>query len=170
MKAAWDRLLAGKPPQDPLYLTNRTWKRKLAIALPLIVPALVVGALLMVGTARREPDSDVPPPAGSPRVESPPEGARLLEPEDNPDLEIVDISVDRSGPQHMVTGRLRNKSNRGYDSVLISFDLASETGSLVGSTSATVDNVAAQSERAFSVPILQTNAAFVLVRQIQGRR
>ena len=56
-------------PSDPLYLSNRTLRQRIKLALLLAIPLLIVGGILAVGwfrgTAGGLPVSAPPPPSGS---------------------------------------------------------------------------------------------------------
>ena len=173
LQEAWNRFLCGRRPDDPLYLSNRSWKKKALIGSLVAVPVLVLGSLLTVALTHRV-IRDMPAPKQLTPAEilasAVPELNKEINLDANPDLEVADVGVDRSGDQHAVTGTIRNKADYRYESVFVGFDLTNSEGSQVGAATTHSPPVAPRSTTRIRVLIPQKNVAFVLVREIRGTR
>lgn len=171
LRAYWYRLLNGPSQSDPLYLSNRTWKQKLGMGLAIVAPvAVVVG--IVVYTVFSPPQAAEKPPGEPSAAEI--AAHNPIVPKDftvqqNNELQVVEVGVDRSGTPHRITGVLKNNTNRPFRGAEVSFDLADESGSQIGRAAATVDIVPPRASVPFSASISQTNAAVVLVREVQSR-
>jgi hypothetical protein len=164
-----DRMLAGSPNADPLYLSNRTPLQK---ARPWLVVAAVVlvGAVVLVWVFTR------PAPLSAPVAEmSRAEMAAKLAPElknvqipPNRMLEVSEARVTHEGGLKLV-GTARNVSGRLLNSAEIIFDLTDIFGSLVGSVSARFENLGAGGTATFSVPLTQETAMKALVRETHAQ-
>ena len=51
MRGRMETFLSGPPPDDPLYLTNRTWQQKARIAVLVAAPVLLLIALVTIGAS-----------------------------------------------------------------------------------------------------------------------
>ncbi|HWQ52424.1 MAG TPA: FxLYD domain-containing protein [Bryobacteraceae bacterium] len=164
----WDRLLAGPTPSDPLYLSNRTWKQKLRLGLVVMVPVLVVVAVAAYAMLTPPTLTDTPPETLTPaqvaaRTPVLPKGFTLPQ---NTDLQIMEVTVDRTGGM-FVAGTLKNNASRRVAGAELVFDLADQDGSQVGSASTRVESVEPNGTLHFRFPIPHKNAAFVLVRELR---
>jgi hypothetical protein len=160
--------LNGGQPSDPLYLSNRTWKHKLRLALLIAIPvALVFGALALVFTNVYTPKA--PPPKEVSAAEM---LARLL-----PDLqktsginaykdaEIVELRV-APGAAPRIAGVLKNNTDRVI-SVEFELDLVSIRGSRVGAATWRVDKAPPNASVPFDFPAGNSEAVYVLVRKMR---
>ena len=171
LRKFWDRLLLGTAPADPLYLSNRTWKQKVRVGAIIGSPLVVVLGVVIYALTSPPPVTDKPPSELTPEEIA----ARTpIIPKDftvsqNTDLQIVEVTVDKSTDPNTVTGTLKNNTGTYYSSAALSFDLTDEEGSAVGGVSTTVLKVEPHSSMAFRFPIPHRNAAFVLVREARGK-
>jgi hypothetical protein len=69
-----------------------------------------------------------------------------------------------------LTGKLRNNSTKRLGAVDVVFNLTDSTGSQVGAVNGHVENLDPKALKAFEFPILQRNAAFALVREVNASR
>jgi hypothetical protein len=166
----WDRILVGKTPVDPLYLSNRTWKQKLRMWLLAGSPVVIVLGAVLFGLMTRpntmdKPPSDLRPEEIAARTPILPKDFTVSQ---NTDLQIVEVSVDKNSNPQAITGTLKNNTGRFYTSAELTFDLTDEGGSAIGGASVTLQKLEPHSSTPFRFPIPQHNAAFVLVRDARG--
>jgi hypothetical protein len=164
-----DRMVAGAPNSDPLYLSNRTAFQKAR-------PWIVVAAIVLAGAGVLAWFLTRPAPKTGPVAEiSRAEMASKLAPAlknvqipPNRMLELVDARVTREGAMKLV-GSVKNVSGRLLGSAEIVFDLTDLFGSQVGSVTAKFENVAAGATADFSVPLTQETAARAMVRETHAQ-
>jgi hypothetical protein len=168
LRQRFERFLSGRAPSDPLYLSNRTWAQKLKVAALIAVPVLILGALVMVGAtdmfhftkvdpyehplADAQPVSDTKP-APDPKLS-------------RTDLEVINIHISKDENPPVVTGIIRNNTNQKVDSAVVSFYLADERGSLMGTETTQVQDVGPHNIVTFRAPLKIMNAEYVLVREV----
>ncbi len=170
MKGALDRLLNGPKQDDPLYLSNRTWKQKVRLAAIVLAPVLVVVgffvySLLTPPPAHEKPLNVLSPAEIAARTEIIPKDFKVPQ---NVDVQVAEVFIDRSSTPHRIAGTLQNVSERQFSNVELTFDLTDQNGSQVGGARTTVADVAPRAIKSFSFPIPQRNAAFVLVRETRA--
>lgn len=170
LRKFWDRLVLGNAPADPLYLSNRTWKQKLRFGLILGAPlAIVLGsvlyALMAPAPVVEKTISDLPPEEIAARTRIIPKDFSVPQ---NNDLQILEVTVDKSSNPNAVTGKLKNNTGRFYTAAELSFDLTDEDGSAIGGVSTRLPNVEPHSTTPFRFQIPQANAVFVLVREARA--
>jgi hypothetical protein len=170
LRKLWDRILSGKTPSDPLYLSNRTWKQKLRTWLLAGSPLAIVLGIVMYGlmtppTTPEKPPSDLRAEEIAARTQIIPRDFAVPE---NTDLQILEVSVDKTANPHAIAGTLKNNTGRFFSSAELTFDLTDEDGSAIGGASVNVQKIAPHSSSPFRFPIPQRNAAFVLVRDARG--
>ena len=167
-----ERFLAGGPQTDPLYLTNRTFARKMRswslVAVPCLVLAIAVGAAL---------STFLDPPEVKPAKElSSREVAAKMLPNmekditlpSNNDVQVIEVSVNRPGGSQLL-GVLKNTTAREIAFVDLTIDLTDANGSQVGAVTVTVEKLQPSSTKAFQYSIKRHDAAFALVREIAAR-
>ncbi len=164
-----ERLISGRAPTDPLYLTNRTWQQKLKIGALVAVPLLILMVTIAIGATDvfhlhkadpyDHPLTDGQPLAGSQK--------RLPEPKLEPaDLEVVNIRIAKDAHPPVITGTVRNNTNAKVDSAQVSFYLADTGGSLVGTDTIDVQNVQPHGSVTFHGPLKTATAQYVIVREV----
>jgi hypothetical protein len=168
-----ERLLSGGPaPTDPLYLTNRPLSHKLRSWALVAVPCL----LLVIGIGYTLSSLMDPPEAKPQKEMTAREVASKLLPNvdpnlklaSNPDIQVVEIAVHHDAGSRLV-GAIRNTATHDVAAVELVVDLTDVTGSQVGGVSGTILKVPANSDKSFSIPIKQKDAAFALVREITSK-
>lgn len=167
LKRAWDRLLSGSTPKDPLYLSNRTWKHKLSIAATVCTPVLIVIGIFVYSMMTPPPVTEKPPAELTSaeiaaRTQIIPEGFKVAQ---NDDVQVSEVFVDRNSSPNRVSGTVQNATGKRFGVVELTFDLTDQDGSQVGGAKFSVADLAPRASKAFSFPIPQRNAAFVLVRE-----
>ena len=173
LRERMDLFISGRAPSDPFYLTNRTWRQKLKIASLIAAPILLLIALVTIGATGQfrfhKVDPDERPPAEAPAPAEAPPPAAPQKPLPDPiststDLEVVNIRIVRDAHPPVVTGIVRNKTNRKVDSAEVSYYLADTAGSLVGTDTIEVANVEPHGSVAFRMPLKIAKAEYVFVR------
>jgi hypothetical protein len=164
--------ISGRAPSDPLYLTNRTWQQKLKIAALIVAPVLLLIVLVTIGAtnplrfhkveADQRPPVEAPPPAVPQKPLSGPVSAST-------DLEVVNIRISRDAHPAVVTGTVRNKTNRKISSAEVSYYFADAAGSLVGTDTTEVANVEPHGSVAFRMPLKIARAAYVIVGDVHPK-
>jgi hypothetical protein len=165
-----DRLVAGRAPTDPLYLTNRTWKQRLRAALLVAIPCvvlaaaggLVLWAFLPGEPVRREPT------AAEMLAKLMPDVERSLKASSNSEAEIADVRVVQ-GDIPRLSGFLSNKTKRTL-SIEFTLDLSDANGTRLGSVTERVSDVPARAAAPFDFYLKQTGAALAVVRGIRTFR
>jgi hypothetical protein len=161
-------LSGGRTPSDPLYLTNRTWKQKLRLALVIATPtALLFFALALVFTNVYAPKTAPPKEVSAAEIMAKllPNLEKTVNIDTYKDAEIMELRVLRDGPPR-VSGILKNKTGRVI-SVEFDLDIASLSGSRVSSSTQRVDKAPPNSSTPFEFPAGNSEAAYALVRQIR---
>jgi len=173
LRERMDLFISGRAPSDPLYLTNRTWRQKLKAASLIAAPVLLLIVLVTIGASGRfrlhKVDLNERPLAEAPPLNEAPPWAVPQKPFRDPvsastDLEVVNIRIARDANPPVVTGIVRNKTNRKVDSAEVSYYLADNAGSLVGTDTTEVANVAPHGSVAFRMPLKIAKAEYVFVR------
>jgi hypothetical protein len=174
MRRRFEQFLSGRAPDDPLYLTNRTSAQKLKVGAMIAVPALVLGVLVMGGAtgmfhfnkadqyehplAEAQPPHVSPAPAAAPAPDSKPSPK---------DLEVVNLQITKGETPPVVTGEVRNNTNRNFVSAEVSFYLSDGRGSLLGTESTHVPEVTAHNAVTFRAPLKTLNAEYVMLREVR---
>jgi hypothetical protein len=161
--------ISGRAPDDPLYLTNRTWQQKLKIASLIAAPVLLLIALVTIGATdlfrfhKVDPYEHPPTEAPAPAVPQ----KRIPDPILAPaDLEVVNIRIARDVHPPVVTGMVRNNTNQKVDSAEVSYYLADTEGSLVGTDTTEVANVEPHGSVTFRMALKVAKAEYVIVRDV----
>ncbi|HLY19171.1 MAG TPA: FxLYD domain-containing protein [Bryobacteraceae bacterium] len=170
MRARIELLINGSAPSDPLYLSNRTWQQKLKNAALVSSPVLILIALILIASTDvfRIHKAD---PYGHTLAEVQPAAAqkRLPEPKLAPaPLEVVNIRIAKDTQPPVVTGILRNNTNARVRSVEVSYFLADDGGSLIGSDITGVQNLQPHGSVTFRSALKITNAEYVIVREVRS--
>jgi len=161
--------LSGQAPSDPLYLTNRTWQQKLKIASLIVVAAVLLIALVAIGATDpfrfRKMDTYDHPVAENPSPAAPQK--QLPDPIlASEGLEAVDVRIERDAHPPVVTGMVRNNSDRRVDAAEVRYYLANAKGSVVGAGTSGVRNLAPHGRAGFRAPLTIATAEYVIVRDV----
>jgi len=169
VRRRFERFLTGRAPSDPLYLTNRKWPQKLRLAALVAVPVLVLGALVIVTSTNGLHFNKVNVYEHSLAEASPPAAKRAPDPKLAPTaLEVVNIRIAKDADPPVVMGLLRNNTNQKVNSADVTFYLADNGGSVIGTQTATVQNVGPHDSVNFKAPLTITGAGYVLVRDVRA--
>ena len=167
-----ERLLSGSAPNDPLYLTNRSFGQKMRSWLLIGIPCLILVAGVGIALSNLLDPPEVKP---TQELSAKEVAAKLLPNMDkeikvatNPDIQVVEVSVQHTSGSRLV-GTVRNTSTHEVASVELILDLTDTTGSQVGGVSGIIEKVPPKATKDFSFPIKQHDAAFALVREISSR-
>lgn len=171
LRRRFERFLSGRAHSDPLYLSNRTWKRKLALAALIAAPVLVLGALVIFkyveGTSSGQANpyehvlAEAPTQAPVPKSAPEPKSAPT-------DLEVLNIRIAKDVNPPVVTGFLRNNTSQKVASAEVTFYLADSDGSVIGTQTTSVQNVGPHGSVNFSAPLENAGAGYVLVRDVRA--
>jgi hypothetical protein len=163
VRALLNRLLAGRAPADPLYLTNRTWQQKLRSGLVIGIPCVLLAGAVALGLSHMYAPKSAPPKA----LTNAEIVAGLLPDLEKtvdttpPEADISELYTDTTGSPKLI-GTLRN--NTGHTiSVQFTVDLANRGGSKVETVTERVENVPPKSSVPFKFPIKDPNAATAIV-------
>jgi len=173
LRARIEIFISGRAPDDPLYLTNRTWQQKLKIAALIAAPVLLLIALVTIGSTDLFRLHKVDHPYEHPPTEAPPPSVpekHLPDPiSDSMDLEVVNIRIARDAHPPVVTGTVRNKTGRKVDCAEVSYYLANTKGSLVGTDTTDVANVGPHASVNFRMVLKIADAEYVFVRDVHPK-
>jgi hypothetical protein len=161
-----DRLLAGRAPSDPLYLTNRTWKQRLRSGLVIGIPCVLAGAVGLGLSHLWAPKTAPPKEATAAEIV-----AHLL-----PDLEktvdrtpkeaeIQDLHPEAAGSPRII-GTLRNNTDRTI-SVEFTVALTDGNGSKLEEVTERVEKAPAKTAVPFQFPIRDGKVAIAVVRSLR---
>lgn len=172
-----ERFATGGSPQDPLYVTNRTFGQKARLALLVGAPLLAIAAF--IGLAMNNYfDPPANPEKAAVKTEPTGEITGKILPHVEKDLAISsdysrDIEVLEASVTHdanpSITGRLRNTTERTIGTVDLVLDVTDEEGSQLGGVAVRVENVPAHAVVPFRKALEQRNARSALVREVHSR-
>lgn len=161
-------LSGGRAPSDPFYLSNRTWKQKLRLALVIATPtALLVFALALVFTNVYAPKAAPPKEVSAAEMMAKllPDLEKTANVDTYKDAEIAELRVLRDGAPR-IAGILKNKTDRVI-SVEFDLDLTNLDGSRVGTATERVEKAPALSSLPFEFPVHNPEVAYALVRKVR---
>ena len=84
----------------------------------------------------------------------------------NRDVDVIEVHIDRS-KGIALAGTVMNNTSHSIETAEIIFDLTDAAGSQLGGVSQRIENLAPQIRHTFRLPIEQTDAALVLVREVR---
>jgi hypothetical protein len=168
-----DKWASGVAPDDPLYLSNRTWKQKLRTGLLLAVPgllaagglALVFGKILIPEPPKQQKELS----AAEIMSKVLPDVEKTVQIERYTDAEVVEVFVDKVAVPPKLRGKLQNNTDHKL-SVELVVELNELGGARLGAVSARVMDVPARQSALFDFPLKSTTADGVLVREIRTLR
>ncbi len=168
VRQRFDAFLAGKPPSDPLYLSNRTWKQKLKLAALIGIPVLVMSLVIVAAstdlfhlrhenpydhTLQAEPVATAPELAAEPQVQG---------------MEVSNLRIARDVKPPIITGEFRNNTDHPIHSAEITYFIADNNGSVLATESTEVLEVGPHRVVTFRAPLKLSQAGYVLVRDVHA--
>jgi hypothetical protein len=165
-----DNFISGGPaPNDPLYLTNRSFSQKakpwLIIGIPCFVLLAAIGVMLSNILDPPETKPVAEPTAKEVAAKILPNLDSNLKIENNTDVEAIEVKVEHTGGSKLL-GSVRNNTNHEIPIAHMVVDLTDTNGSQVGGVEVTIEAIPPSKTKSFSVPIAQHGAAFALVREV----
>jgi hypothetical protein len=171
LRERFERFLSGRPPADPLYLTNRSWKQKLLLGALIAVPVVFLAGLVMVGSRDmlrwNRADPYQPPLAATPAAAPAPQHLPDFRATPAP-LEVLNIRIHPDAVPPAVTGLVRNNTSREIGPVTVTYYLANQEGSLMGTESTNLRKVGPHETIPFRAPVKMARARFVAVREVRA--
>jgi hypothetical protein len=170
IRRIFDKFLSGGRVNDPLYLSNRSWTKRIIMGAAVVAPIAAVSGVAVYLLLDRQPPKTRPPvePTLAEIASSTLKLPVDLKIDKNKDLEVIEVRIDNQSNPPVVTGVLRNRSSKMFTSAEISFDLTDDDGSQVGASEMTLHNVMPNASTPFRIALGQRNTAFVVVRNLRG--
>jgi hypothetical protein len=159
VRSSLERVFSGPKPQDPLYVTHRSGLRKLGLAMLVAAPVMLFLLLMVLFSAGL-----IPVPRSASLADA--GGNPPIDPGAATDLEVLELALERTPLS--ITGAVRNRSDRRYNSVHIGLYVLDSSGSRVGSSEARLEEVAPKAVVRFRAPLSEPRAHSVLVREVWG--
>ena len=173
LRARIELLISGRPQDDPLYLSNRSWQQKARISALIALPALLVILLVTAAATDVFRLQNKVNPFEHPLKETQPTAVALKHVPDPvfapTGLEVVSIRITKDAKEPVVTGIVRNNTDQKVASAQVSYYLADTDGSLVGTDTTEVTNVAAHGSTTFRMPLKAAKAEYVIVRDVHAQ-
>jgi len=165
-----ERLLSGGGPQDPLYLSRRTFGQKALawskVGVPLLV-VVVVAVVVFDSHKKQDKPAEVMSNAEI-AAKMLPDLNKPIHVESDTDLAVVEVSVDHAGGDRLI-GKIRNTTSHEIQSGEVDFTLTGVTGTQVGAVNIKVNKLAAGQTVPFAQPIAQKEATAALVRDVHSQ-
>jgi len=170
-RQALDRYLSGVRNEDPLYISNRTWKDRLATGFRLWGPlAVLIIAATWFGISRVVPK---PPPKYDLTAAEVLSKLKLpdlsdVKPEPRRALEVAEVGV-RRGHSLELAGMVRNVSSEPIESAEVDIDIAESSGTRLSTQTVKFQALAPSAEARFQVPLSDSRAQIAIVRSIRTK-
>lgn len=175
LRAPVERFLSGGlAPSDPLYLTNRTFGQRIRFAVVIGTPCVIVASLMALALSDYFVKKTAEPKLDPSPAERAAMAAKMLPNMDNVkldtnrDVDVMEVHIDRTKGIALM-GTVMNNTTHEIHSAEIVFDLTDSYGSQLGGVSQQLENLAPQIRQNFRLPIEQSSARFVLVREVNTR-
>jgi outer membrane receptor protein involved in Fe transport len=176
LAAKIESILSGDRVADPLYISNRTLRQKIRLALLVAVPAaafigVTVLALNRHSNPRQAADNE---PSGTPETGRAVTSKLLPDTEKNvttdpsQDVDVLEASVS-SGSNRTLSGKIRNRTNHLVPLADVLFSVHDVNGAQLGVVAVKVKNIAPNSIAAFQLKLEHPTAAAVIVREVRLR-
>lgn len=164
LRAMLDRLISGRAPSDPLYLSHRSWKQKLRLGLVVGIPCLLLAGVVALGLSHIFAPERAPSkaPTNAQIVANLLPNLEKTVDTTPKEVEIQDLHTETVGPPKIV-GTLKNNTDRVV-AVEFTIDLTDIRGSKLDAVTERVEKSPAKSSVPFEFPIDDKDAAAALVR------
>lgn len=170
VRERFEKLLSGRAPTDPLYLSNRSWKQRIKSGLAVGILCVVLVAALGWGLTkilpRGEPAAAQAPSRAEMIAKLLPDLEKTLKNHANPDAEVAEVRVVQ-GDAPRLSGLLTNKTN-GTVSIEFVLELTDANGSRLGAVTERVNDVPPRSAVPFDIPLKEPETTFALVREVRA--
>jgi hypothetical protein len=176
----FERFVSGDSVSDPLYLTNRTFGQKFRTVVLIGTPILAIVFLVYLAfekqfdrplaLKRDEAAATAKPkePTGEITAKVLPDIDKSYSSEQSKDVEVLEVFVSRAA-EPVLSGRLRNNSDKAVRVADIVFDVTNSEGSQVGGVSVRVENIPARQIASFRMMLPQRDARGAIVRDLHSR-
>ena len=124
-----------------------------------------IAVYVLVGFLRRPAAQNEVPGAAPAPVQFLAPGVKI---EKNKDLEIVEIDFNKTSDPKIITGTLRNRTDRTFARCEISFHVTTKEGGQLGAVDTILENVGPHASVRFRIPVPQKDAAFTMVRELRA--
>jgi hypothetical protein len=169
LRQPWERFLNAGASDDPLYLTNRTWRQRarvwVLVALPCVLVAAAVAFALLGFVQKRDAASKELTPAQMAAKLLPPDLDKNIQIHDDRPVDVAEVRVEHAGTTRLV-GAVRNRTDKALAHAQVIFDLADARGSRLGAVSAEVEHVPPRGTAPFDIAIEQSTAVVAIVREV----
>jgi hypothetical protein len=163
------RMISGRAPSDPLYLTNRTFGQRARFWAVLIVPCLVLAAAIGIALTNilepPEPKPAAEPTAGEVAAKTLPNIDNNLKLDRSTDIDVAEMRIVHAGGAHL-EGVVRNTTTHDIASATVVVELTDSAGSQVGRANIRIEKIGALQSKSFMEPIRPAKAEIALVREV----
>jgi hypothetical protein len=166
LRERFDRLIAGRPSDDPLEISNRSIGQKVALAFLIAFPFLLVVAVIVLVMPGKPPtvEHDVLTPAEIAERMLP--GIDKTKIESNRDIEVLDAHLELKGAVTAL-GTVRNNTDHSITGAEVTLTVVDSDGSILGAVAHKFEKLAPHSTSTFRAPIPFKTAYMVLVRDVK---
>jgi len=176
-----ERFVGGNAVNDPLYLTNRSLGQKIRIGLLIGAPVLALGWLIYLALDQQfdrpimtERNAAKAAEAAKPKEPTGEVTAKILPnldkeytSEQSRDVEVIEASVGSA--DHVLSGKVRNNSDKIVNVADLVFDVTDSDGSQLGGVSVKIENIPAKGTATFRLSLPQHEGRTALVREVRSR-
>lgn len=172
-----ERFFTGGAQNDPLYVSNRSLGQKIRLGLligtPVIVVAIFIGLAMTNyfeppvrperATVRKDPTGEI---TGKilPNVDK----DLPISNDYSRDIEVLEAGVSHDG-SHVLSGKIRNTTERTVKVADLVFDVTDDEGSQLGGVSVRIENIPGHAIAPFKITLEQRDARSALVREVHSR-
>jgi hypothetical protein len=166
-----DRFLSGGKSSDPLYLSNQTlWQKSRRVILMMfpLAAVTVVIALSSFNLIKKKsaPANEIA--ASEVAALSLPDFSKATTTA-NPDVSVLAAEVTSSSTGPVLSGSIRNNTDRRFAVVEVDVDTTDNRGSQLGMEKVVLESLGPQSTLPFRLELRSRDAAFVVVKKVRTR-
>jgi hypothetical protein len=161
MQSAEDLASKGLRPDEAPLPGPTTWKKKAGMILSVI--AVGVGVYFLVDVLQSHADKPESQTTGAVAPIVPPN----FKVEKNKDLAVEEIEFNKNVEPKVITGTLKNLTDKTFVACDVSFDLTTKGGTQLGGVATTVRDLGPHGSAKFRIQVSQPEAAFALVRELR---
>jgi hypothetical protein len=163
LKSAEEIVSRDLQPEEKNLPGPMTLGHKLTVVAGLLLVAISI--YVLIGFLRRpaeQREGNRPPP---PPVQIVPPGLKV---DVNKDLEVVEMEFNKASDPKVITGTLRNRTDRAFARCQVSFHVTTQDGAQLGAVETTLQNVAPHASVRFRIFVPQKDAGFTMVRELRA--